>query len=35
MGMGVDKIIEQMGKSNPKNQTKTMTPKKWLIMTLN
>jgi hypothetical protein len=35
MGMGMHKIVKQMGKVNPKNQTNTITPKKWLAMTLN
>ncbi len=33
--MGVHKIVEQMGKVDLKNQVKTITPKKWLITTLN
>jgi hypothetical protein len=35
MGMGVHKIIKQMGKAHPKNQAKIVTPNKWLSMTLN
>jgi hypothetical protein len=30
--MGMCKIIEQMGKFDPKNWTKTIIPKKWLIV---
>jgi len=33
MGMGVCKIIEQMGRADPKNRTETITPKKWLTVT--
>jgi hypothetical protein len=33
--MGVHKIVEQIGKVDPKNWVKIITPKKWLIMTLN
>jgi hypothetical protein len=35
MGMGMHKIIEQMRKIDSKNQAKTITPKKWLVMKLN
>jgi hypothetical protein len=35
MGMGMHRIIEQMGKVDPKNLEKTIIPKKWLIMTPN
>jgi len=35
VGMGVHRIVEQMGKVDPKNLKKTIAPKKWLIMTLN
>jgi hypothetical protein len=35
MGMGVHKIIKQMGKTNPKNREKTVTLEKWLTVTLN
>jgi hypothetical protein len=31
MGMGVHKIVEKMGKTDPKNQVKIVTPKEWLI----
>jgi hypothetical protein len=31
MGMGVHKIVEQMGKVYPKNWAKIVTPKEWLI----
>jgi hypothetical protein len=31
MGMGVHKIVEQMGKTNPKNRVKIITPEEWLI----
>jgi len=30
MGMSVCKIVQQMGKIDPKNQTKIVTPEKWL-----
>jgi hypothetical protein len=33
--MGMRKIIEQMGKIDPKNLAKTVIPEKWLIMTSN
>jgi hypothetical protein len=33
--MGVDIIVEQMGKVDPKNQTKIVILEKWLIMTPN
>jgi hypothetical protein len=33
--MGVRKIVKQMGKVDLENQAKTVTPKKWLTMTLN
>jgi hypothetical protein len=33
MGMGVHRIVEQMGKVDPKNKAKTVIPKKWLIVT--
>jgi hypothetical protein len=33
--MGMHKIVEQMGKANPKNQAKIVTFEKWLIVTLN
>jgi hypothetical protein len=33
--MGMRRIVKQMGKVNPKHQAKTITPKKWLIVTLN
>jgi hypothetical protein len=33
--MGVHIIIKQMGKINPKNQAKTITFEKWLIVTPN
>jgi len=35
MGMGMDRIIEQMGKVDSKNQTKAVILEKWLIMTTN
>jgi hypothetical protein len=35
MGMDVHKIIEQMGKFDLENLAKTITPKKWLIVTSN
>jgi hypothetical protein len=35
MGMGVCKIVKQMGRIDPKNQAKTVTFEKWLIVTLN
>jgi hypothetical protein len=35
MGMGMHKIVEQMGKANPNNQVKFVTPEKWLTMTSN
>jgi hypothetical protein len=31
--MGVHKIIEQIGKIDPNNWAKIVTPKKWLIVT--
>jgi len=30
MGMGMHKFVKKMGKVNPKNQFKTITPGKWL-----
>ncbi len=33
--MGVHKIVEQMGKADPKNWPKTITLNKWLSMILN
>jgi hypothetical protein len=33
--MGVHKIVEQMGKVDPKNWVKIITTKKWLTMTPN
>jgi hypothetical protein len=33
--MGMHRIVEQMGKIDLKNSTKTITLKNWLIMTLN
>jgi len=35
MGMGMSKIIEHMGKVDPKNRVKTITLEKWLTMTPN
>jgi hypothetical protein len=35
MGMGVHKIIKQMGKVDLGNPTKTVTPKKWSNVTSN
>jgi hypothetical protein len=35
MGMGVCKIIEQMGRVDPKNQVKIVILEKWLIVILN
>jgi hypothetical protein len=35
VGMGMHKIVEQMGKVDPKNQTKIVILEKWLIMTPN
>jgi hypothetical protein len=35
VGMGVCKIVKQMGKVDLKNQTKIITLEKWLIATLN
>jgi hypothetical protein len=35
MGMDVHKIVEQMGKFDPKNQVKIVILEKWLIMTSN
>jgi len=35
MGMGVCKIVKQMGRVDPNNQAKTVTLEKWLIVTLN
>ncbi len=35
VGMGVRRIDKQMGKDDPKNRVNTITPKKWLTMTLN
>jgi hypothetical protein len=35
VGMGMCKIIEQTGKFDPKNLTKTVIPKKWVIVTSN
>ncbi len=35
VGMGMHKIVEQMGKTYPKNWAKTIIPKKWLIVQLN
>jgi hypothetical protein len=32
MGMGVHRIIKQMGKINPTNQAKIVTSKKWLTI---
>jgi hypothetical protein len=32
MGMGVCKIVEQMGKANPENWAKIITLKEWLII---
>jgi hypothetical protein len=29
MGMDMHKIVEQMGKTNPKNRAKTITFEKW------
>jgi hypothetical protein len=33
LGMGVHKIVEQMGKFDLKNRMKTIFSKKWLSMT--
>jgi hypothetical protein len=33
--MSVHKIVEQMGKVDPKNWVKIITPKKWLTVTPN
>jgi len=35
VGIGVHKIIEQMGKVNPKNLAKIVIPEKWLIVPSN
>jgi hypothetical protein len=35
VGMGMHKIVEQMGKVDPNNQVKIVIPKKWLIVTPN
>jgi hypothetical protein len=35
MGMGMHKIIEQMGKVDLENRTNIVTLKKWLTVTLN
>jgi hypothetical protein len=35
VGVGVRRIVEQMGKVNPNNQMKTVTLEKWLTMTPN
>jgi len=35
MGMGMHKIVEQMGKIDPNNQVKIVIPDKWLTMTPN
>jgi hypothetical protein len=35
MGMGVHKIIKQMGKIDPKNRQKNITLEKWLTVTPN
>jgi hypothetical protein len=35
MGMGVCRIVEQVGKADLKNQAKTVTLEKWLTMTSN
>jgi len=35
MGMGMHRIVEQMGKTDPNNQVKIVTLEKWLIVTLN
>jgi hypothetical protein len=33
--MGMHKIVEQMGKFDPKNWAKIITPEKWLIVITN
>ncbi len=35
VGMGMHKIVKQMGKADLKNRMKIVTPKKWLIVTQN
>jgi len=35
MGMGMHKIVEQMEKIDPKNQTKIVTLEKWSTVTPN
>jgi hypothetical protein len=35
VGMGMCRIIEQMGKINLMNQMKIITLEKWLVVTLN
>jgi len=35
MEMDMHRIVKKMGKNNPKNWVKIVTPKKWLTMTLN
>jgi hypothetical protein len=35
MGMGMHKIVEQMGKIDPNNRMKFVIPEKWLIVTAN
>jgi hypothetical protein len=35
MGMGMCKIVEQMGRVDPKNQMKIVTLRKWITMILN
>jgi hypothetical protein len=35
MGMGMHKIVKQMGNVDPNNRVKTVTLEKWLIVTLN
>jgi hypothetical protein len=33
--MGMHRMIEQMGKADPKNRTKIVTLEKWMNVTLN
>jgi hypothetical protein len=35
VGMGMHKIIKQMGKAYPNNRVKIVTSKKWLTVTPN
>jgi hypothetical protein len=35
VGVGMHRIVKQMGKVDLRNQTKIIVPEKWLIMTSN